>query len=737
MSKEKVKGKVKPDHVEGIDFVRPPLLDMKKIKETKDYKEYKVTTFRTPKDDKASPPEDPNRVFTGVTDSLVFCNETMNLKLPKKQFMKRKNGSYKFAYAFGMFPYPKTGEAAYLDGCILGALGLKRQQVQADVVCFVTPDISVQDRMKLAVVFDKVIRVPYISPYDMPDDGESELQTIKMDPDIFKNCHNYTKLHPYTHVFFKLHIFNPALFPYEKVCFVDSDLVPMNYYDSLFMLNTPAGWVEYRKKFPYKDAYAWDRCDFLKHGEKIPKIFTDVDTPGGADVNAGLLVISPNKREYNAMIKEITSPLKSWMGPTKYHKGYYDFNFDDPIGSKFVANSYCYPEQNYLTKRYSGEWTFVEFAFQSWSLDPCNSFGIHMAAFNPKPWFKQPIGGEIALNDRPRQYYGDRDDELWMNRQLPLAVTKGNLDKTYQNISISYELFNDVIIWGFVNYPDLVDFFMEKTKICGKKISFDEDNFDPLTKSKEFMLFKEIEIGSAVYKRLSVSQKYICNLIQDYDNFVDQVRDKYLSICKTVLKDRYGDYVSNYAIISYPGFTDISENERKQLLLHDKLPIGRNKGIKINDLDEAFVKEFVEYRAFKINPELREAFRRSKYKRYVKPESEYPLMGVPTEVRLKKKQAKKTKRKRVRKTHRKKSTLYYFYMDGCEYCKQFKPLWSKLKKQYKSKYTMKSINGPKSPAIAKKYSIKQYPSLVIETSTGSIKPYTGEKTMKDLKKFLS
>ena len=35
--------------------------------------------------------------------------------------MKDKNGKHKFAYAFGMFPYPKTGKAAYLDGCILGA----------------------------------------------------------------------------------------------------------------------------------------------------------------------------------------------------------------------------------------------------------------------------------------------------------------------------------------------------------------------------------------------------------------------------------------------------------------------------------------------------------------------------------------------------------------------------------------------------------------------------------------
>ena len=57
-----------------------------------------------------------------------------------------------------------------------------------------------------------------------------------------------------------------------------------------------------------------------------------------------------------------------------------------------------------MTKRYSGKWTFIEFAFQSWSLDPCNSFGIHMAAFNPKPWFKQPAGTEVELKEKPKQY---------------------------------------------------------------------------------------------------------------------------------------------------------------------------------------------------------------------------------------------------------------------------------------------------------------------------------------------
>ena len=34
---------------------------------------------------------------------MIFCNETMNIKLPKKSFMKRENGKHKFAYAFGMF----------------------------------------------------------------------------------------------------------------------------------------------------------------------------------------------------------------------------------------------------------------------------------------------------------------------------------------------------------------------------------------------------------------------------------------------------------------------------------------------------------------------------------------------------------------------------------------------------------------------------------------------------------
>jgi uncharacterized protein (DUF3820 family) len=737
----------------GMDFVRPPMLKIKKVKDTTDYKEYEVTTFRTPQDRLSVDTKDDNYLFTSVTDSLIFCNETMTIQMPKKKFMKKK-GKHKFAYAFGMFPFPKTGKAAYLDGCILGALGLKRQRVNADIICFVTPDISFADRQKLALVFDDVIRVPYISPYDMPDDGDEALKTIKMDPAIFKNCNNYSKMHPYTHVFFKLHIFNPDIFPYEKVCFVDSDLVPMNYFDSLFMLDTPAGWVEYRKKFPYKEGYAWDRCDFLQHGQPIPKIFTDIDTPGGGDVNAGLLVISPSKKEYNSMISEITSPLQSWMGPEKYHKGFYDFNFDDPVGRKFVPNSYCYPEQNYLTKRYSGKWTFIEFAFQSWTLDPCNSFGIHMAAFNPKPWFKQPAGTSIQFTEKPEPYvklFDTDDKDILMPVDIPKAVAMFDESKNYENISISYELFNDLIIWGLVKYPDLHTFFMGETEIHGSKKSFDKDIFKPLNDKHQFLHFKDIKKGDTVYKRLSMSQKYICNLLNDYEKFAPKIKDKFTSICKTKLFDRYGNYVVNLAMINYPDVKDIYKTEETLLLKEKRMPFGKFKGKLIDEMDEKYMKSFVQMKGFMQNPKIRNVFRKTKFRGLLKSERDYKVIDLPTTSKATTSKATTRKRKtkrmntyggasiRIRKntmqkaikSRKSKQSLYYFYMDHCLHCDIFNKTWRKLVKEFKSKLTMKKINGPLHTKLMQEFNVSNFPTIIL-TNGNKNKLYRGDRSFKHL-----
>jgi len=125
------------------DYVRPPILKFKMLNDTKDYKEYQIKTDNISKD------KDENYdIFTNYLNSFIFCNPKLKIKMPKKNFMIKKNNDKKFAYAFGLFPNPKTGKSSYLDGCILGALGLRRQKTNADIVCFVTHDVNDDDISK-------------------------------------------------------------------------------------------------------------------------------------------------------------------------------------------------------------------------------------------------------------------------------------------------------------------------------------------------------------------------------------------------------------------------------------------------------------------------------------------------------------------------------------------------------------------------------------------------------------
>tara|TARA_Y100001970_G_C13970058_1_gene717689 strand:+ start:18 stop:653 length:636 start_codon:yes stop_codon:yes gene_type:complete len=186
-------------------------------------------------------------------------------------------------------------------------------------------------------------------------------------------------------------------------------------------------------------------------------------------------------------------------------------------------------------------------------------------------------------------------------------------------------------------------------EIRGPKISFDRDQFKPINDEEDFILLKDIEINSKIYKKLSLSQRYICNLLNDYDNYVDKIKDKYLNVCLKKKQNRYGDDNRDLTIVTWPDY-------------------------------------------------------KTKNKTKIKSSSR---------INRKKTKRKKKKSKRKAKTiQNKKKKLMYFYMKGCKYCKQFEKTWKKLKEKHKKIRFMK-INGPNNDTLTDKYDINSYPSLVL------------------------
>lgn len=289
-----------------------------------------------------------------------------------------------YAYVTLLFPSYSNGVKGYkfILGMLVVAYLLKNyphnyglmqnsiNSTKASVVCMVTPDVDNDVIELLNKFYDRVVKVPYISSSSQ---GLSDSIIIN---DVTKG--EYPKNHAFNKVMTKLHMFNPDIMPYKKIIFLDGDMLPLSYFDTLFSLQAPAGWLE---------TYRFAGLTNLSHGKLIAKECTDINL-AGSDINASLLVIEPNRETYNSMIKELQSPLDTWFGKGKPHDGMFFFVHHD---------NYLFPEQNYLTKRFSGQWTYVDSSFCACieTVDSC--FGISLAGVYDKIWILQSLNHRFTL----------------------------------------------------------------------------------------------------------------------------------------------------------------------------------------------------------------------------------------------------------------------------------------------------------------------------------------------------
>lgn len=308
----------------------------------------------------------------------------------------------------------------------------RRQQgltgTAANTICLITPDVIEEERVLLRKFFDTLVEAPYLT-WDQTCPPEHRI----LIRDLSKG--RIPPRHIYNRVTTKFWIFDPIKFPYEKVILLDSDLFPLGYFDTLFSLDAPSGWLEHqRRQLNNLGVSSWinDRGTRIRHGEAIPQDLTNLENLHASDINASLLVIQPDRKLFQNIMKDLKKNAFSIASANSLRQGEPDSlsSSDDepkdariipPIISKIgeaisswfenenetVEGSwagdkyypfYMLPEQNYLTQKFSGKWKSIDLGFCSWLLDPEHCFGFTFAGFNVKPWRMQSAGQKYSLN---------------------------------------------------------------------------------------------------------------------------------------------------------------------------------------------------------------------------------------------------------------------------------------------------------------------------------------------------
>ena len=256
-------------------------------------------------------------------EKMILKCENENDDYPRPEKMRDSNGNNIYAYVTLIM----MGDG-YIPAAIVLAQSLINSGSEADRVVLVTNDVTEEGKRILSMYFSHVIPITYI---EIPN-WRTEKQTWR----------KYLNL-----VFTKFHVFN--LVQYKKIILIDADALVLKHPDHIFSLQTPAGcfledkslFISYNDDGTYKipdDKLPWYEkfCDIAPHGALIPKEFTERIRSNfkNSGIGGGLMLLEPKLGEFDDIIHNVSS------GEMKY----------------LIEKKFVWPEQQYLTLRYSGLW---------------------------------------------------------------------------------------------------------------------------------------------------------------------------------------------------------------------------------------------------------------------------------------------------------------------------------------------------------------------------------------------
>lgn len=179
----------------------------------------------------------------------------------------------------------------YIPGALVLAESLKSVHAKYPLICMVTNDVSSSAREALLKKYDNVVTVPYIHK-----------KSIRMNSAKQAKIYGSWIEQSYT----KWNILNKDLFPYDKVLFVDADMIFIQNCDHLFNLQAPALTFSSPWAVPYKNNGIFNPYGEVEHGKTIDSSLIIKGFSSIIGISS-LVLISPNTdvmKKFKSIIDE-------------------------------------------------------------------------------------------------------------------------------------------------------------------------------------------------------------------------------------------------------------------------------------------------------------------------------------------------------------------------------------------------------------------------------------------------
>ena len=302
----------------------------------------------------------------------------------------------------------------YIPGALTLGHSLRQQQTTAALVCLVSDGVSSRARRALELLFDLVLEVEQVY---VPHARRQERQ----DRPYF-----FTRLNA-----LRLGADGDLGCKFEKIVVIDADVLPLRHYDHLFQLAPPAGILNESKEHVMESSssggyakpdsalttgkWVWHRLydPICPHGQLIPSEITDRvrNDPENMGLNGSLFVLEPSMTEFEEILRDIRRLEVE----------------------RLVGDQFDWPDMQYLTMRWSGQWHNIDIRFSGLNGYPALDVlcGTHFAGF--KPWYFQ-------REKTMARYCRYPDFQCWfrqfvqMMKRYPGLFEFGKLQRLYESI---------------------------------------------------------------------------------------------------------------------------------------------------------------------------------------------------------------------------------------------------------------------------------------------------------------